>query len=262
MHYTRWRVTGDPEKVTTQARGTVRKPKVACAVIECTRIAISRGWCTRHYTRWCVTGDPLKTKKAPPEQWSRDCSVEGCGTRAKSRGYCNQHYRRVLKFGDPSRTTYVRAPGRPCGVEGCARPHAAKGFCRMHWARVQLTGDPGGVEPGWQFRPEGCSVPECDRPHRSNGYCASHCQTLIRKRRLRAVFDEPVHMKVLIERGGWLCGLCKAPVDPTLEWPDSMSASIDHIVPIARGGRHAYSNVQLAHLSCNVRKRDKLNYAA
>lgn len=35
-----------------------------------------------------------------------------------------------------------------------------------------------------------------------------------------------------------------------------MSASIDHVVPMARGGPHLYTNVQCSHWVCNVLKSD------
>jgi 5-methylcytosine-specific restriction endonuclease McrA len=34
--------------------------------------------------------------------------------------------------------------------------------------------------------------------------------------------------------------------------------SIDHIVPLAKGGNHTWNNVQLAHHYCNTLKRDKV----
>jgi 5-methylcytosine-specific restriction endonuclease McrA len=37
----------------------------------------------------------------------------------------------------------------------------------------------------------------------------------------------------------------------------SMSASIDHIVPLSAGGLHCRSNVQLAHFGCNAKKNNK-----
>jgi 5-methylcytosine-specific restriction endonuclease McrA len=36
--------------------------------------------------------------------------------------------------------------------------------------------------------------------------------------------------------------------------PDPMSPSLDHILPLSKGGTHEPRNVQLAHLGCNVRK--------
>lgn len=37
-----------------------------------------------------------------------------------------------------------------------------------------------------------------------------------------------------------------------------MSPSIDHVIPLSRGGAHAMGNVQSAHLRCNSSKGDKL----
>lgn len=52
-----------------------------------------------------------------------------------------------------------------------------------------------------------------------------------------------------------LCAICGKPVDKTLKSPDPMSASVDHIIPIAKGGHPCdLSNLQLAHRACNRAK--------
>ena len=50
------------------------------------------------------------------------------------------------------------------------------------------------------------------------------------------------------------CGICQMPMDRELKHPDPMSKSVDHIVPISRGGTHEQSNLQWAHLVCNISK--------
>lgn len=55
----------------------------------------------------------------------------------------------------------------------------------------------------------------------------------------------------IYERDKWICQICQQPVDKNLIFPHPMSKSIDHIIPISRGGSHEESNVQLAHLVCN-----------
>lgn len=65
---------------------------------------------------------------------------------------------------------------------------------------------------------------------------------------------ESVDVGAVFERDCWLCQLCEVPVDRSLVWPDPLSASLDHIVPMSRGGGHIYRNVQLAHLGCNLAK--------
>lgn len=59
------------------------------------------------------------------------------------------------------------------------------------------------------------------------------------------------------ERDGWRCGLCRRSVDRSLAYPDPKSASLDHIVPLSLGGLHVLTNVQIAHLECNVAKNNR-----
>lgn len=59
-------------------------------------------------------------------------------------------------------------------------------------------------------------------------------------------------------RDEWTCKLCLQPIDPGVAWPDPMSPSVDHVIPLSRGGAHAMHNVQSAHLGCNSSKGDKL----
>lgn len=58
----------------------------------------------------------------------------------------------------------------------------------------------------------------------------------------------------IFDRDGWICGICNQPVDPAARFPDWSRASLDHVIPLSRGGPHTPTNAQLAHLSCNVRK--------
>lgn len=54
------------------------------------------------------------------------------------------------------------------------------------------------------------------------------------------------------------CGICGRPVDKSLRYPDPMCATVDHIIPIAKGGHPSdITNLQLAHFCCNRLKSDK-----
>jgi 5-methylcytosine-specific restriction endonuclease McrA len=56
-----------------------------------------------------------------------------------------------------------------------------------------------------------------------------------------------------------VCGICGNPVDFSLKFPHPLSPCIDHIIPVAKGGHPSdITNLQLAHLSCNRQKSDKL----
>lgn len=75
-----------------------------------------------------------------------------------------------------------------------------------------------------------------------------------RRARKRGADTERFEAQEIYERDGWVCGICCKPVDPTIPFPDHMSASIDHIVALASGGAHRRDNVQCAHWICNSRK--------
>ena len=56
-----------------------------------------------------------------------------------------------------------------------------------------------------------------------------------------------------------ICGICGKPVDMTLKYPHPLSACVDHIIPVAKGGHPSdINNLQIAHWSCNRAKSDKL----
>lgn len=56
-----------------------------------------------------------------------------------------------------------------------------------------------------------------------------------------------------------ICGICGKPVDKNLKYPHPLAASIDHIIPVARGGHPSdLNNLQLTHWTCNRQKADKL----
>ena len=59
------------------------------------------------------------------------------------------------------------------------------------------------------------------------------------------------------EDGDKTCILCDNPIDPTLKAPHPKSRTLEHLTPIARGGRHDIDNIAFAHYSCNASKRDK-----
>ena len=53
------------------------------------------------------------------------------------------------------------------------------------------------------------------------------------------------------------CCLCGARIDDTLDSPHPMSRTLEHLTPIARGGRHDIDNIDFAHRTCNTKKGPK-----
>ena len=52
-----------------------------------------------------------------------------------------------------------------------------------------------------------------------------------------------------------VCAICGRPVNFDLKFPNPWSATLDHIIPMSKGGGHTWDNVQIAHAICNSRKR-------
>lgn len=56
-----------------------------------------------------------------------------------------------------------------------------------------------------------------------------------------------------------VCGICGQLLDPSYKYPHPLSITVDHIIPIAKGGHPCdISNLQAAHRYCNRQKSDKL----
>jgi hypothetical protein len=54
----------------------------------------------------------------------------------------------------------------------------------------------------------------------------------------------------IAERDGWVCGICRKPVDRADIW------HLDHIVPKSQGGPDTWDNLRLAHARCNISRGD------
>ncbi|WP_442803649.1 HNH endonuclease [Streptomyces pseudogriseolus] len=72
----------------------------------------------------------------------------------------------------------------------------------------------------------------------------------------REAFVASVNRQAIYQRDRWVCQLCRKPVARGKAVPHPKAPTIDHIVPLARGGTHEPANVQLAHYHCNAIKSD------
>lgn len=75
-----------------------------------------------------------------------------------------------------------------------------------------------------------------------------------RRAMIRTASVGTVDLHALWVRQCGICALCANPIDSTLAWPDPASRSVDHIVPLSKGGTHEQSNLQWTHLVCNLKK--------
>lgn len=82
---------------------------------------------------------------------------------------------------------------------------------------------------------------------------ASH----IRRAKKTGAYYERFDIEEIFNRDKWTCQLCGGEVDRFEPYPGKKSASLDHVIPLSKGGTHTPANVQLAHLICNLKKSDK-----
>jgi 5-methylcytosine-specific restriction endonuclease McrA len=70
----------------------------------------------------------------------------------------------------------------------------------------------------------------------------------------------PVRMSadVLIERDGNVCHICLTEIDLSLARNSRFGATIDHVVPVSKGGADTLENMKLAHWICNIKKGNKV----
>jgi 5-methylcytosine-specific restriction endonuclease McrA len=84
-------------------------------------------------------------------------------------------------------------------------------------------------------------------------------KNLKRKLLKRGVEYQYIRRPFVFRRDGWVCQLCGKPVDKALKGTRSPGApTLDHIIPLSKGGSHTYGNVQLAHWTCNAAKGARL----
>lgn len=260
MHYQRMWRTG-----TTDAK--VKVPKL-CNVEGCSRELKpphGRGMCGKHYQKWRTYGDPLHEE--PKYKYDQVCSVDGCEEKFLSRGWCAKHYTRWSRHGDPEyRLPWeVRDGKRVCS--GCGEDKPLEEWTRSHCkacaaAKVReyrVLNPPPRVEPQ-DFTCQVCGDAYTADPRQSR-YCSPECANTAksvwsdgRRHRIRELRTEIFYKTEIFDRDGWVCHLCGDPIPREEKWPHPLSASLDHVIPVALGGDHSRANTAASHLRCNLQK--------
>ena len=103
---------------------------------------------------------------------------------------------------------------------------------------------------------------------RRKKYCSDECvkkfsnrqkETKRRKAiRKNGKVDWDISIERLIKRDGIKCYLCGDDVIKHNNTNHELYPSIEHVMPVAKGGTHTWDNVRLAHRKCNWEKSDKI----
>ena len=82
---------------------------------------------------------------------------------------------------------------------------------------------------------------------------------LMRKRRAikNGVISDNIVSIDIFKRDNWKCKICGIALNKHGKIPDKDTPTIDHIVPLSKGGSHTYDNVQTVCYICNCKKGNR-----
>ncbi len=161
---------------------------------------------------------------------------------------------------------WIQSTSLPEGQSVC---HACRAAAKGYTGKIEVRECPHceNLFEAKQYRPVGkparypvfCSQ-KCSNAYRSVGGEAVRYAIKSAKRRslLAAQVVETVDPEKVFERDNWTCQLCFEPVDKLIPRYESKGATLDHIIPLSKGGAHSYANTQLAHFGCNSSKSDQV----
>lgn len=79
-----------------------------------------------------------------------------------------------------------------------------------------------------------------------------------RARKYGCEYDSSIRATKVFERDGWHCRICGKRTPKRLQGKNKLNApTLDHIIPLSKGGGHTWNNVQCACRLCNSVKSDR-----
>jgi len=249
-----------------------------CRVDACERGGkIVRGMCNLHYQR--------------DRKRRSSCAFEGCanGLPNATTGYCGTHHNRLLKHGDPSITMkgkahrvqvtedgmrvckrcsqpkpaseYHKDSGSPDGLRAQCKPcrngfmqnyYLDAGEDRRAYMRNRRTSQPDIVRA--------LDLARYERDKDKRIALATEAVHIRRARMMDAQYDKGITDIALRKIHGDNCCYCGVLMDFVRGKRGSIKperATVEHILPISKGGTHTWGNTTLACHRCNTSKNAK-----
>lgn len=205
------------------------------------------------------------------------CSMDGCSQKARSTGtpYCETHYYRLRRTGNLLRTDGLDKAVLYMECQHCGRPSNGRKYCGSRCSARSLRGCAATKTCAWcgkefePFQKNDCCSKECLRKKTRQAHSEWRLRNIERvkhreraaeyKRRARkaSTTHESIDREYILKRDHYTCKLCGTRVDRRVKWPHPKFATLDHIIPLSKGGTHTKDNVQCAHLSCNCAKNNR-----
>lgn len=254
-------------------------PHSTCLIPECTKGATRSGRCGAHYAKARAAGEFGAAEL---------CIWPECERVAMCRGFCGTHHARSMRLGhienpwityDAQQAEKAAAKAaRECKWPECGEKKLkAYGMCISHYRRAEVLSD---MAAPWKLWRPGKACATCgewiDKPIHNRQYCSRDCSNKVwrkqnlerirernreasRRRHARKRSTQVKHFtdKDVRMTHGDVCYLCGEKINFRLKFPHPNSPTVDHIVPLSRGGSHTLENAAMVHFLCNNKKGAK-----
>lgn len=223
------------------------------------------------YDKGCRCDECRTAKREHAAQWRAEYKAKHGRSYFDGLKRNRKEYERVCAFCAHTFTTKTHIANY-CSLECAKRDEAgwSKSKAIVLWVpEPKPTTAPLNILPStWTYRVGTCSVcgewftsrhmdttcsDECKR-HRAREW--RHRGKHARRARKRKAFRAPVYRKKIFERDGYRCHICGDRTNPKARVPERNAPTIDHIIPLAKGGTHEPVNVATACFHCNCLKSD------
>jgi hypothetical protein len=237
----------------------------------------ARGMCVTHYSL------ALSESK-------ENCSVEGCDKKIHVREMCNQHYMMWKKHGDPLagayRMPFKKAIDHGDGTRTCTKCNerlpissfhkdkAATDGLRATCKKCRISRVKDWYEENVEERRQKANSRrkenvESERQKEKKRYerdrekriaLATEHSHRRKARKLNTVVEKGISVLSLKKKHGTKCHYCKKEMDFSKGVGRKFNgdmATIEHLIPLARGGEHTFVNTVLACRFCNISRGAK-----
>lgn len=250
----------------------------------------SKMYCHLHQRRFEKHGDPLKVKKVYA-YGDRTCLVEGCvGKGRLKQGYCSSHYQRLMAHGDPLKGNKSPAVSKALdhedGTRTCSQCEVRQELSNFYTDKLSTLGRKSkckkcvsgivsdnyrenSAEIRVKVKARRINNPEKTRQAEKERYerdkpkrldLANKHAAIRRARQAEVEIDKGITPRRVRKRDGDNCFYCGKVMDFT---PASNRifkddhATLEHVIPLSKGGNHSWDNVVLACRRCNLMKNNK-----
>jgi len=286
-HNNRRLKTGSP----TTPLKVARYPKNStCKVEDCRGKIRGKGYCGKHYTRLRNHGDVSVVKTISKYPEDSVCKVEGCKNKVLANFMCSKHYQMWKEHGDPKGGRYEykirKAITHSDGTRTCSEcekrlpianfhkdKNASDGYrskcknCRLKmvkkWylkdviTRRKVASDRRKKDPEKARKDD---LERYGRDREKRIALATEHSHLRKARKKKTKTERGISKLALKKKFGTKCYYCGKEMDFSVGKGRIFNrdmATIEHLIPLARGGEHTFVNTVLACRYCNISKNSK-----